>query len=99
MSEPLPPNNKPDAQFFFDYHGWNVFLVEDDHGQGKVKGLYFAVNKQTAEQKEIDISPYGYPNLRLMRSIIEMGFPKRIGPSPLSEQDLDQIITYGRAAE
>jgi hypothetical protein len=100
MSHPLPPKNHPLAWHYKAYQGWDVFIDEEDFGQGKVKKIYFAVNQATGEIKEIDISPYGrFPDLVLIIRVIDAGFPSRIGPSPLTHKDLDQIEAYGKAAE
>lgn len=99
MSDPIPPKNKPDAWFYRSYKDWNIFVQAEDYTQGKIKNTIFASNQQTDEIKEIDISPYGYPDLTLIIRVIDAGFPSRLGPSPLNHADLAKIEAYGKAAE
>lgn len=99
MTQPLPPKNHPDALFFFHHKGWDVFSLSEEYDHAKVKELYFAINDETQEEKELDISPWGFGYVQLIKRIIDANFPRRIGPSPLTHSDLDQIERFSKAAE
>lgn len=100
MPDPIPPFSHPTAWFYKTYQGWNIFVDQDDYGQGKIKKIYFAVNQETGDIKEIDISPYSlHPDLVLIIRCIDAGFPDRIGPAPLNHADMSRIENYERAAE
>lgn len=87
------------GNLYFSYRGYNVFYEHDDYGQGKVKTLHFACLPSSTERIEIDISPYGLGDHRLIKRIIDMGFPKRPGRSPITHADLDTLLTTLEAAE
>lgn len=75
---------------YFSHQGWDVFWWEDDDGD-VIKTLYEARNQDTGDRQEIDISPYGFTHVSLIKRIIDLGFPGRVGPSPLTHSDLDQL--------
>lgn len=95
-----PPADAPMAHHFITWSGWDVFSTEDDCDSrgGKRKVSYFAVHQDTGEQREIDISPYGYGDMRLIRRIVDLGFPKRITCAPLNHDDCDRIAALGLEA-
>ena len=95
----LVPKNHRDAYPWLTHKGWTAFSYADDYGQGKVKEIFIAVNQTTAEEKYIDITPWFPVDLTLVRRVIDLDFPPRIGLSPLTHEDLDQIEAYGKAAE
>lgn len=93
------PRNHPEAYFWFQHNGWNVFSYSDDYGQGKVKELFVAKHNDTAEEREIDISPWFPVDIKLIRRVIDLGFPKRISLTPHTHEDLDRIEALSQAAE
>lgn len=91
-----PPKDAPCAIHFKSWNGWDIFEAVDDDGDA-VKSTFFAVHQDTGETKDIDVSPY-FPDWRLIVRVVDLGFPERIGPAPLSAADLDLIETAMKEA-
>jgi hypothetical protein len=85
-----PPVNAPMAVHYKTWNGWDIFETEDTDSDGGLLVKYFAVNQDTGEQRDIDVSPY-YPDWRLICRVVDLGCPRRIGPSPLTHADCDRI--------
>lgn len=84
------PAGCPMAVHYKTWNGYDIFEVEDFDSDGAMFCRYFAVNQDTGEQHDIDVSPY-FPDWRLICRVVDLGFPKRIGPSPLTHADCDRI--------
>lgn len=84
------PAGHPTAVHYKTWNGWHIFEVEDHDSDGCLHARYFAVNQDTGEERDIDVSPY-FPDWRLIVRVVDLGFPKRIGPSPLTYADCDRI--------
>lgn len=84
------PTHCPMAVHYKTWNGWDVFEVEDQDRDGCLWCRYFAIHQDTGEQRDIDVSPY-FPDWRLICRVVDLGFPKRIGPSPLTHSDCDRI--------
>lgn len=94
-----PPKSAPMAVHYKTWHGWDIFEVENNDSDGAMYSTYFAVNQNTGEQRDIDVSPY-YPDWRLICRVVDLGFPKRVGTSPLTHSDCDRIeASMAKAAE
>lgn len=94
-----PPEEAPMAEHFLTWNGWDVFSTEDDcdsREKTKRKTSFFAVNQDTGEQRDIDISPYGYGDKHLIRRVIDLGFPSRITCAPLNHADCDRIAAHNQ---
>lgn len=89
----------PTGELYFSYRGYNVYYEDDDYGQGKVKTHHYVVNPGSNQKIEIDISPWGLGDIRLIKRIIDLGFPRRPGPGPITHDDLNQMSKNLEAAE
>jgi hypothetical protein len=87
------------AVHFKTWNGYDIFEVENHDSDGCLYATYFAIHQDTGERGDIDVSPH-YPDWRLACRVVDLGFPKRIGPSPLTHADCDRIAAgMARAAE
>ena len=84
-----PPKEAPCAEHYKSWNGWDIFRERDNDGDVE-KQTFFAVHQDTGETRDIDVSPY-YPDWRVIVRVVDLGFPRRTGPSPLTAADLDQI--------
>lgn len=89
------PAGCPMAVHFKTWNGWDIFEVEDKDSDGGLFARYFAVNQDTGDQRDIDVSPY-FPDWRLICRVVDLGFPKRITCAPLNHADCDRIAAHNQ---
>lgn len=82
------------AEPYFIYKTWTVYVSDEYSDTDVIKYTYYAVHILHGTRKEIDVSPYGLVPPSVIKRIIDLDFPSRVGSSPLTLKDLDSLEQF-----
>lgn len=69
---------------------WTIFEEKGKYAHNHF--AYFAINSKTGQSIELDVTGYHPISPDGFRRMVQMDFPKRSGPSPLHQADIDALF-------